>query len=169
MTNASNDTDPIPVAAVVRGPGEGRQIPRTSVILKAEGRHSGGTLTVYEATLGPRRAGPPVHIHRTADEAFYVLAGEMTFQVGEATHTLPVGSFVFVPHGVAHTFWNEGLESARQLTFFTPSGIEDVFEALGELRAEGGEASLEALTALNTEQLDTITLPSDRTPFGPLD
>ena len=66
MTNASNDTDPVPVAAVVRRPGEGRKIPRTSVILKAEGRHSGDTLTVYEATLGPRRAGPPVHIHRTA-------------------------------------------------------------------------------------------------------
>ena len=72
----------------------------------------------------------------------------MTFQVGEATHTLPAGSFVFVPHGVAHTFWNAGLEPARQLTFFTPSGIEDFFEALGELRAEGGEESLEAVTAL---------------------
>jgi quercetin dioxygenase-like cupin family protein len=171
VTNATSDTDPIPVAAVVRRPGEGRQIPLSSVVLKAEGRHSGGTVTVYEATLGPRMAGPAVHIHPTGDEAFYILAGEMTFQVGDATHALPAGSFVFVPHGVAHTFWNAGLEPARQLTFFTPSGIEDVFEARAALQAEGGEASIEAVTALNTARarLGTIFLPSDRTPFGPLD
>ena len=58
MVNSSSDVDPTPLAAVVRRPGEGRQIPRTSVLLKAEGRHSGGTLTVYEATLDPAW---PVH------------------------------------------------------------------------------------------------------------
>ena len=171
MVNSSSDVDPTPLAAVVRRPGEGRQIPRTSVVLKAEGRHSGGTLTVYEATLGPRMAGPAVHVHRTADESFYVLAGEMTFLVGEETHILPAGSFVFVPHGVVHTFWNAGLEPARQLTFFTPSGIEDVFEALGALRAEGGEPSFEAVTALS-ERLgisEHFPAESDRPPYGPLD
>jgi hypothetical protein len=114
-------------------------------------------------------AGPPVHLHRTGDESFYVLAGEMTFLVGEVTHLLPAGSFVYVPHGVVHAFSNAGLEPARQLTFFTPSGIEDVFEALGALRAEGGEPSFEAVTALAERLLDTLTLPSDRPPFGPLD
>ena len=171
MVNSSSDVDPTPLAAVVRRPGEGRQIPRTSVLLKAEGRHSGGTLTVYEATLGPRMAGPARHLHRTGDESFYVLAGEMTFLVGEATHTLPAGSFVYVPHGVVHTFWNAGLEPARQLTFFTPSGIEEVFEALGELRAEGGEPSFEAATALSERLGISEHFPSEsnRPPYGPLD
>jgi len=95
----------------------------------------------------------------------------MTFLVGEATHLLPAGSFVFVPHGVPHTFWNAGLEPARQLTFFTPSGIEDFFEALGELRSEGSEPSFEAVTVL-AERLgisEHLPAASDRPPYGPLD
>ena len=171
MANATSSTDPAPVAAVVLGLGEGRRIGPADdpfVTVKAERRHSGGTLTVYEATVAPRSAGPPPHIHRTWDEAFYVLAGEMTFLVGDATHTLPAGSFVFVPHGVPHKFWNAGTEPARQLTVFTPSGIEDLFDALMPVLAAGGEGTIEAMKALNAEH-DTIQLSTDRPPYGPLD
>ena len=58
MTDSTSTSDPVPVAAVVLGPGEGRRVPQTSVVIKAERRHSGGTLTIYEATIAPRRAGP---------------------------------------------------------------------------------------------------------------
>ena len=168
MANPTSTADPAPVAAVVLGPGGGRRIPGTSVAVKAERRHSGGALTVYEATVAPRHAGPPVHLHRTWDEAFYVLAGAMTFLIDGAEHAAPAGAFVFVPHGVPHAFWNAGAEPARQLTVVTSSGIEDFFEALGALRTGGGALPFEAVTALS-ERHDTIVLPTDRPPYGPLD
>ena len=166
-----SSVDPAPVAEFVLGPGEGRQIPPGDdpfVTIKVERRHSGGTMTAYEATVGPRRAGPVAHIHRTWDEAFYVLAGEMTFLVGDATHTLKAGSFVFVPHGVLHTFWNAGDEPARLLIVFTPSGIEDAFDELVPILAAGGEGMLAAVVA-QMERHDMIVPPTDRPPYSPLD
>jgi quercetin dioxygenase-like cupin family protein len=153
--------------AVVLGPGEGRQIPLTTVTIKAERRQSGGAMTAYESSTGPRMAGPPAHIHRTWDEAFYIIAGEMTFLVGDQTHILGAGSFVFIPHGVLHTFWNASTEPARQLTILTPSGIEDFFDELATLRATGVVATAADIAAL-TER-DTIHPPSDRLPYSPLD
>ena len=117
--------------------------------------------------MAPRTAGPSPHVHRSWDEAFYVLTGEMTFVIDGAEHVAPAGSFVFVPHGVPHAFRNEGLEPARQLTIVAPSGIEDLFAALGALRAAGA-ATPEALAALNAAH-DTVVLPTDRAPYGPLD
>ena len=98
--------------------------------MKAVDANSGGTLSAYEAVLPPATAGPPLHLHRTWDEAFYVLVGEMTFLIDVRTHTAPVGSFVFVPRGILHTFWNASNEPTRQLTVFTLAGIEAYFEAL---------------------------------------
>jgi quercetin dioxygenase-like cupin family protein len=170
MTNATSDPDPVPVTPVVLGSGEGRQIPpegEAFVTIKVERRHSGGTLTAYEAALAPRRAGPVVHRHRSWDEAFYVLAGEMTFLVGDATRTLPAGSFVFVPHGVLHTYWNASPEPARLLIVFTPSGIEDFFYALMPVLAASGEETIGAITTL-AEQYDMIVPPTERQPFAPL-
>ncbi len=73
-----------------------------------------------------------------------------------------------MPHGVPHAFWNAGTEPARQLTIVAPAGIEDLFEALGALRAAGGAATPGALAALNAAH-DTVVLPTDRPPYGPLD
>ena len=171
MADDTRGPDPVPVAAVVLGAGEGRRIPPGDdpfVTVKAERRHSGGTLTVYEATVGPRRAGPVAHVHRSWDEAFYVLAGEPTFLVGGAEHAAPAGSFVFVPRGVLHTFWNAGAEPARLLIVFTPSGIEDNFDELVPILAAGGEGMLAAVTAL-MERYDMIVPPTDRPPYSPLD
>jgi len=170
MASATGGIDPTSVAAVFLGPGEGRQIPPGDdpfVTVKVERRHSGGTMTAYEAIVGPRRAGPVAHVPRTWDEAFSVIAGEMTFLVGDVTHTLGGGSFVFVPHGVLHTFWNAGDEPARLLIVFTPSGIEDYFDDLMPVLAAGGE-TLETVIALS-ERHGMIVPPTDRPPYGPLD
>ena len=95
---------------------------------EAVGAETGGRLSAHEFATPPRTAGPPLHLHRGWDEAFYVLEGEMTFLVDGRTFAAPAGSFVFVPRGVLHTFWNESAAPARPLTVFTPAGIEDSFE-----------------------------------------
>jgi mannose-6-phosphate isomerase-like protein (cupin superfamily) len=107
--------------SVVLAPGAGRTIPLGDagfVTLKAVAADSAGTLSIYESALPPRTAGPPLHLHRTWDEAFYVLEGEMTFSIAGTTHTAPAGSFVFVPRGILHTFWNAGSSPARRGTLW---------------------------------------------------
>lgn len=137
------------------------------VTLKAVGAETGGTLAVYEFVVPPATAGPPLHIHRSWDEAFYVLEGEMTFLIDGRTSTAPAGSFVFIPRGIPHTFWNESAAPARQVTVFNPAGIEEYFAEVSRVMAAGGEGTLEGVIAL-MEKHDMIVPPSTRQAYGAL-
>src|SRR3954447_22495284 len=130
MTDQDNQPATQSAQYVIRLPGEGREIslgPTGTVSVKVERRQSNGTLSAYESAVPAKTAGPPLHIHADWDEAFYVIEGEMTFSLDGKLFRAPAGSFVFVPRQVPHTFWNESDTVARQLTVFTPSGIEDYF------------------------------------------
>lgn len=77
-------------------------------------------------TYATRQGGERVansHIHRHA-EAFYVLEGELTFEVGaeRETVTLGAGGFVAVPPGVAHSYGTAGDQPARWLVIHAPDG-----------------------------------------------
>ena len=77
-------------------------------------------------TYGTRPGGERVtgvHVHQHT-EAFYVLEGELTFQVGaeRETVTLGAGGFVAVPPGVAHAYGTAGDETARWLVIHAPDG-----------------------------------------------
>jgi uncharacterized cupin superfamily protein len=115
--------------------------------------------------MPPETAGPPLHLHQSWDEAFYVLEGAVTFLIDSAEHVAPAGSFVFIPRGVPHTFWNAGSISARQLVVFTPSGIEGYFDAVSGVLDGGGEESLAGAIAL-MEQHDMLVPTSDRPAYG---
>ncbi len=68
-----------------------------------------------------RVAAPHVHGHT---EAFYVLEGELAFQVGaeRETITLGAGGFVAVPQGVVHSYGTAGDGPARWLVIHAPDG-----------------------------------------------
>jgi len=77
-------------------------------------------------TYGTRPGGERVtssHVHQHT-EAFYVLEGELTFQVGAERETvrLGAGGFVAVPPGVAHSYGTAGDEQARWLVIHAPDG-----------------------------------------------
>ncbi|MBW3361772.1 cupin domain-containing protein [Streptomyces microflavus] len=97
---------------------------------------SGGSLTLLEASVPPG-GGPPLHIHADADEAFYLLSGELDITTRDTTYHVGPGDFVFVPKGTAHRFRNNGLHPARQLLLFTPSGVDRFFLEAGR-KAEAG-------------------------------
>jgi hypothetical protein len=50
--------------------------------IRLRGEDSGERLAVVEMALDPA-SGPPLHLHPTHGEGFYVLAGELTLQLGE--------------------------------------------------------------------------------------
>src|SRR3712207_8403866 len=47
--------------------------------------------------LEPEGEEAPLHVHHNEDEAFWILEGELTFQVGEETIKASPGSFLYGP------------------------------------------------------------------------
>jgi quercetin dioxygenase-like cupin family protein len=94
--------------------------------IKASAESTNGSLGLVEATVPPG-GGPIAHAHSRADEAFYVLSGELEILDGARTFVAGAGDFVFIPRGTRHRFKNTGLHSARMLFMFTPGGEERVF------------------------------------------
>lgn len=97
--------------------------------VKASAEETGGALTVIDSWLTPA-ANPPMHVHHTSDEAFYVLEGEVDFFPYASCAVRP-GDFVFGPRGAAHRF--EIRTSVTPLLVIgTPGGGERFFAAVGE-------------------------------------
>jgi quercetin dioxygenase-like cupin family protein len=95
-------------------------------------RDPAGAYSLIDWVAPPAIPGPPLHIHRITDEAFYVLEGTFGFQAGEDTIDGVAGAFVFIPRGLKHTFWNQGSLPARVLIVVSPSGFEQYFEELAQ-------------------------------------
>jgi len=113
------------VRSVILEPGAGQtiQVPGHPYTYKARSADTGGAYALVEVTLNGQ--GPPQHIHHAEEEAFYILAGEINVQVGEQTIHGTAGSFVLIPRGTIHTFWNAGSTPAKMLVIVSPPGIEE--------------------------------------------
>jgi uncharacterized cupin superfamily protein len=78
---------------------------------------------------GPPRWIAPLHLHRSDDEAWYVLEGKLGVRVGTDDVEARAGSAVLVPRGTPHTYWNPGPGPARYLLVMTSniySLIQDI-------------------------------------------
>jgi quercetin dioxygenase-like cupin family protein len=100
---------------------------RTEVLLRSE--QTGGRVAVVRNTVPAGWAGPPLH-HHAFDEAFYVLDGELTFQVGGRRLTAGPGALAFAPRDVVHTLANHSGGAATYLLVITPGGFEHYFDEL---------------------------------------
>src|SRR6266496_2021160 len=107
------------------------------VLLRSE--QSGGQLAVVELGGGGR---PPLH-HHDFDETFYVLEGELTFQLGDERFTRRAGEIAFAPGGVPHTYANLSGAPARALLVITPASFERYFDRIAA-QVTGVEPPLEA-------------------------
>jgi quercetin dioxygenase-like cupin family protein len=101
-------------------------------LLRAE--DTGGLFSLIEFTTEPG-GGPPLHIHASEDEAFYVLEGEYQIRVGDDTVTAGAGTVAYGPRGLVHGFRNTGTSTARMLCIATPGGAEKMFEGLAAILA----------------------------------
>jgi uncharacterized RmlC-like cupin family protein len=62
------------------------------------------------------------------DEAFYVLEGELTFQLEDERLTARRGQLVFAPRCVPHTLANHSAADARYLLICAAAGFERYFD-----------------------------------------
>ena len=92
----------------------------------ATGEETGGAFFLAEIEVAPGGGTPP-HIHHREDEAFHMLEGSLTIQVGGNTITASAGDFAFLPRGIAHSFKNTGDGCAKALVLTTPAGLEGFF------------------------------------------
>ena len=58
------------------------------------------------------------------------------------------GTYLNIPKGAKHRFRNNGQETARMLFFFTPAGIEGLFDELAKMQVPAGDFS-SVIKALN--------------------
>jgi mannose-6-phosphate isomerase-like protein (cupin superfamily) len=68
----------------------------------------------------PERPIAALHLHRSDDEAWYVLEGRLGFQIGGEQREVVAGGSLLVPRGTPHSFWNPGPGRARYLLVMTP-------------------------------------------------
>ncbi len=130
---------------LLQGEGESVSLPGNEVRF-VHAQSEGGAFSLVEWAAAPGFPGPPLHIHRVTDEAFYVLEGTFGFQVGKETRDADAGTFVFAPKGLAHTFWNQGPTRARMLVTLSPPGFERYFEELAEGLANVGDDAEAAMS-----------------------
>jgi mannose-6-phosphate isomerase-like protein (cupin superfamily) len=102
---------------------------------------------------GPLRLIAPPHLHRSDDEAWYVLEGALRVRVGKEVVEAGAGAAVFVPRGTPHTYWNPGPDPARYLLVMTAN----IYRLIQEIHGmkERTPAALRAVFAkYDSELLD---------------
>ena len=138
-------------------PGEGERYSppgHPAVALKAGASATLGAYSLLEFTVAEN--GPPMHVHHDAEEAFYVLDGEITIRIGTETIQANAGSFVLIPRETPHTFDNASDHPSRMLTIFSPPGFEQFFPQVAALTEPAGSPEFLAAAqtirrSLNTE------------------
>lgn len=100
-------------------------------LIKGVGGQTGGALATVEF-LHPPGFATVLHVHHTADEAFYVLAGQMRGVCGEREWQATTGGFVWLPRGVPDGYAVDGDEPLRTLAITLPAGFDRFVVEAGE-------------------------------------
>jgi mannose-6-phosphate isomerase-like protein (cupin superfamily) len=94
-------------------------------------RHDEGEdgISVLES-LAPHGNSPPLHVHRTEDEIFHVLEGQLRVRAGDTEVRIGAGETILGPKGVPHTYRVESREGARWLVITRRGDFERFVHAL---------------------------------------
>jgi quercetin dioxygenase-like cupin family protein len=127
-TRAPEDEPALAPLAVRADGGEARWWGEGLAVIKATGGDTGGRIAIIEITEPPGAAAPR-HVHHKEDEGFWVLEGEVTFDVGGTTIAAAAGDFAFGPRDVPHAY-RVGPDGCRMLFIVTPAGFERLVRLL---------------------------------------
>ena len=122
----------MPQEPIILRAGSGEDVRLGRIILR--GPDTDGRLSMIDMKARPGVI-VPAHIHRDAEELFYMLEGELLIKVGSGELTAGPGDLVVVPRGVVHAHRNRAQVPTRWLTLFSPSGTEGYFAERAHLAA----------------------------------
>jgi mannose-6-phosphate isomerase-like protein (cupin superfamily) len=100
-------------------------------IIKATSKDTNGQFSVIEV-VEHEDVEAPLHVHHNEDEAFWVLEGSLTFEVGDKTIKAEAGTFLFGPKDVPHRY-RVDKGPARLLFILSPAGFENFIRETSEL------------------------------------
>jgi mannose-6-phosphate isomerase-like protein (cupin superfamily) len=128
------------------GPAEHRTMPWRVVV---DSDRTAG-MTLGDARLPARTAGPDRHVHTREDEGVYVITGVLTAEVGDRRYEVGPESFLWMPRGLPHTFANLGDEEVWSIGLINPGGFEHFFVEIGDYLASlQGPPDQEVILAIN--------------------
>lgn len=80
--------------------------------------------SIYELQLPPHYGRIMAHFHRTSTEWFHVLAGTAAFTLNNETVVARTGTYILIPAGVTHTFWNPTAGTTTLLSVRAQIGLQ---------------------------------------------
>jgi mannose-6-phosphate isomerase-like protein (cupin superfamily) len=110
---------------VRRGEAEALAGPGGEMRFIAGAADTGGAWSLME-NIVPRDTGAPPHFHAWG-EAYYLVSGEVEFDIAGDKTLVGSGDFLFAPGGTPHSFRGASDEPARMLIFDIPAHAEDFF------------------------------------------
>jgi quercetin dioxygenase-like cupin family protein len=129
MARTTHD-DALEPLAIAADEGEARWWLGALAVIKTTGADTGGRLTLIDVT-DPPGIEAPLHVHHREDEAFWILVGHVTFEIGGKTIEAGAGDFVFGPRDVPHRY-KVGDAGSRMLFILTPAGFEELVRATSD-------------------------------------
>ena len=135
----------------VLGPGQGARMTALGSMYttKAGADVTGGAYWLVEEEFWGETT--PLHRHAAAEEAFYVLSGEVAAWVGDRESVAGPGTFLLVPRRTPHALRRLGTDPVRMLTVVSPAGMEQFFAAVVREGEEDLLADPERLVGLAAE------------------
>jgi quercetin dioxygenase-like cupin family protein len=118
--------------------------------VKVAAADSDGQLAFFHL-VAPPMSGPPRHVHSREDELFYVLEGQLVFELDGQRFPVGPGGPVFLRRGVVHAYQNFTTTDARLLIATTPGGFSEFFVQLSAATPPGELPSPEVLGALGNK------------------
>ena len=142
--------------SILKSPTEGSTIAVVGDVYRflATGDDTNGKYAMWEAIVPPG-GGPPPHIHSREEESFYILEGEIIFQIGDQQLLATAGMFANMPVGTLYSFKNEFGKPAKMLISVAPAGLEQMFFEVGVALPEGSTTALPP-TKAESEKLLTM-------------
>jgi quercetin dioxygenase-like cupin family protein len=130
VTEDASNAQTLKPAVVRSDEGEARWWFGSLAVIKATAADTGGQMTIVEITEAPG-VEAPLHVHHREDEGFWILEGDVTFEVGDATIQAHAGDYVFGPRDIPHRY-TVGDAECRMLFIMTPGGFEDLVLEMSE-------------------------------------
>jgi quercetin dioxygenase-like cupin family protein len=139
-----------------------------TTVLVAGAEDTNGAYALRRNSAPPGFDAVPLHVHRSAEEAFLVTDGELAVYAEGRWQTAPSGSFVLIPRWTEHALGNASPATVSWITLISPGADAGWVQAEHELIvASAGEPDRDRLADIHRRFGLEIIGPAPPLPEGP--